>query len=85
MLKYVLTSVVDLEELWLSLTGSPSGVLFQIWLLQINISGEIHKPLKVHGKTTQVHGHSQLSDVQNTKLQLSQVVNQLTTRMHCVA
>lgn len=60
MLKYVLTSVVDLEELWLSLTGSPSGGFISDMAVTNKYFWRNTWPLKVHGKTTQVHGHSQL-------------------------
>ena len=73
MLKYVLTSVVDLEELSLSLTSSPSGGFTSDMAVTNKYFWRNIWPAKLHQKTTQVHGHSCLnsfSDVQNTKLQI---------------
>lgn len=51
MLKYVLTSVVDLEELWLSLTGSPQECFISDMVVTNKYFWRNTWPLKVHGKT----------------------------------
>lgn len=74
MLKYVLTSVVDLEELWLSLTGSPSGGFISDMAVTNKYFWR-NMTFKSIRKLHRFMGILSFSDVQNTKLQLSQVVN----------